>query len=494
MNPQCIAYFLDKPPVEFTRKDLVRFIEKNKIQMLNFRYVGGDGKLKTLNFIIKSKAQLNHILSAGERVDGSSLFPYIDAASSDLYVIPRYRTAYVNPFANIPTMDILCSYYTSSGVPLPSAPEYVVCRAQQVLKDKTGFTLEAMGELEYYILSDTKNSYTFTNRKGYHESAPFTRWENLRTEAMDLIARVGGEIKYGHAEVGHICSGNREIEQHEIEFSPVPVEDAADGIVIAKWILRMLGAKYGVTITFAPKILVGYAGSGLHIHSRLVKDGKNFLIKNNKLTDNARRLIAGYLKLAGSLTAFGNTVPISYLRLVPHQEAPTKICWGDRNRSVLVRIPLGWLNTKDMIHNVNPKEKGKTAGYQESQTVEFRCPDGSADIHLLLAGLAVAARYGLEMKDALETARKLYVDVNIFSAEQKKLLKSLQPLPASCGESAECLLKDRRIYEENKVFSPVVIDGLARKLKGYHDKHLSQELYGKKAAIKKLLSEHLHCG
>ena len=31
---------------------------------------------------------------------------------------------------------------------------------------------------------------------------------------------------------------------------------------------------------------------------------------------------------------------------MPHQEAPTAICWGDRNRSVLVRVPLGWLGVQ----------------------------------------------------------------------------------------------------------------------------------------------------
>ncbi len=25
-----------------------------------------------------------------------------------------------------------------------------------------------------------------------------------------------------------------------------------------------------------------------------------------------------------------------------HQDAPTNICWGDRNRSAMVRVPLGW--------------------------------------------------------------------------------------------------------------------------------------------------------
>jgi len=116
MNPNKIVRYLAKSKNDFTKEDLIRFIEENEIEMVNFRYLGGDGRLKTLNFVITSKAQLDGLLSRGERVDGSSLLSYIDSASSDLYVIPRYRTAYVNPFAVIPTVDILCSYYTNEGV------------------------------------------------------------------------------------------------------------------------------------------------------------------------------------------------------------------------------------------------------------------------------------------------------------------------------------------------------------------------------------------
>lgn len=493
MIPNTIARYLGKPPAEFTKRDLIKFIEKNKIEIVNLRYVGEDGRLKTLNFIITNKSQLDYLLSAGERVDGSSLFSYIDSASSDLYVIPRYKTAYVNPFSDIPAVDILCSYYTSEGNPLPSSPENIVRKAHKVLKDETGLILEGMGELEYYVLYDKQHLYPVKAQRGYHESAPFSKWENLRYEAIRDIAQAGGKAKYSHSEVGHICERDREMEQHEIEFFPVPIEDAADQITIAKWILRTIGCKYGVTISFAPKILVGHAGNGLHIHTRLVKDGKNMMIKGDKLSDIARKVIAGYLSLAPSLTAFGNTVPISYLRLVPHQEAPTNICWGDRNRSVLVRIPLGWINVKNMAGDANPKEKGKYSKFMDSQTMEFRCPDGSANIYLLLAGLAVAARHGLEMEGALELANKLYVDVNIFSPEHKKIQRSLNKLPTSCCGSAENLLKERKIYEKHGVFSPKVIDGIVKKLKSYNDKDLSKKLYGKKAEIQKLVDEYIHC-
>lgn len=159
---------------------------------------------------------------------------------------------------------------------------------------------------------------------------------------MSYIAQAGGQIKYGHSEVGNFTLDDKIYEQNEIEFLPVRAEEAADQLVIAKWVIRNLASQYGYNITFAPKITAGKAGSGLHIHMRIMKDGQNQMLKDGALSETARKAIAGMMKLASSITAFGNTNPTSYFRLVPHQEAPTNICWGDRNRSVLVRVPLGW--------------------------------------------------------------------------------------------------------------------------------------------------------
>ena len=488
-----VVRFLDKPPKEFNKADLVKFIMENNIEMVNFRHVGGDSRLKTLNFVVTSRAQIDRLLSTGERVDGGSLLPYIDAGSSDLYVIPRYKTAYVNPFSLVPTMDILCSYYTSDGTRLSSSPENIIKKAHDVLTDSTGFNMEAMGELEYYAFYNDKPLYPIAAQKGYQESTPFSKWEVMRCEAMQAIAQAGGNIKYGHSEVGNIRGEGQETEQHEIEFLPVPLEDAADQIVIAKWILRMTAYKYGITITFAPKILAGHAGNGLHIHSRLVKDGKNMMNEGNQLSDTAKKAIAGFLSMAPSLTAFGNTVPTSYLRLVPHQEAPTNICWGYKNRSVLARVPLGWLNVSNMAQDANQQQKSEVQSSMDNQTVEFRCPDGSADTYMLLAGMAVAARHGLEMADALQVAEKLYVDVNIFSKEHKKIQQSLPQLPSSCWHSAENLLTDREIYQQDGVFSPIVIDQVVKKLKSYDDKDLSERIYDREDEIRKLIEEYLHC-
>lgn len=487
-----LEQFLKKPASGFTRSDLIRFIEENGIEMINFRYVAEDGKLKVLNFVINGPEHLMSVLTTGERVDGSSLFSYIGAASSDLYVVPRYKTAFVNPFAEVPTLDLLCSYYTSTGKPLESAPEYILRKAHERFKRDTGFVFKAMGELEYYVQGKKEEMYPAEDQKGYHSAAPYSNYEDLRLEAMDLIARCGGKIKYGHCEVGSFSTDAESFEQHEIEFLPVEVEDAVDQLVVAKWILRQLGDKYGVNLSFAPKITVGKAGSGLHVHMMLTQDGKNAMVENGQLSIPAKKVIAGLMSLAAPLTAFGNTIPTSYFRLVPHQEAPTNICWGDRNRSVLVRVPLGWLSADSMINDANPQDSFLVNDFESKQTIEMRSPDGSADLYHLFAGLVMAAQHGLEMPDALEIADKLYVDVNIFSEENKSRLAELAHLPDCCVDSAKALLKHRKFFEKDGVFPSGTIDNFVRVLSNYKDKGLSERLYGKTEEIRKLVYRYLH--
>lgn len=494
LNPNRLVRYLNKPAKDFTREDIIKFIEGNNIEMLNFRYVGEDGKLKSLNFVINNKQHLEEVLSCGERVDGSSLFSYVGAGSSDLYVIPRFKTAFVNPFSEYPTLDILCSFYDSEGNALATSPENVLKKAITRFRKTTGYNFKALGELEYYVVSDIDTLYPAVDQKGYHTSPPFAKWGNLRKDALSIISECGGQIKYGHSEVGNFSSETEFYEQHEIEFLPCDVEDAADQMIIAKWVLRMLGQQYGVNLSFAPKITVGKAGSGMHIHMLVEKDGKNLMVDRQKghLSDVAKKVIAGLLELAKPITAFGNTIPTSYLRLVPHQEAPTNICWGDRNRSVLVRVPLGWIGETNMIKDANPQQKTDIPYVEGKQTVELRSPDGSADVYLLLASIVVAAEHGLTMKDALKIAEEKYVSVNIFKEEHKEKLESLDSLPISCHESADCLKEMRQVFEKDNVFPAGMIDNIIDTLKAFNDHDLSERLYGKNDELRKLVTEFLH--
>ena len=494
MNANPVVAFLQKEPHTFTKADIIRFVRENGVKMVNFMYPGGDGKLKTLNFVVTNEAYLETILTCGERVDGSSLFSFIEAGSSDLYVLPRFRTAFLDPFAEIPTLCMLCSYFDKDGKPLASAPENTLAKAARAFTEVTGMSFHAMGELEYYVITEDDEMFPAIDQHGYHESAPYAKMNLFRQQCMQYVAQTGGQIKYGHSEVGNFRQDGMIYEQNEIEFLPVPVEEAADQLMLAKWVIRNLAYEFGYNVTFAPKITTGKAGSGLHIHMRMMKDGKNMMLEKGSLSEAARKMIAGMMDLAPSITAFGNKNPTSYFRLVPHQEAPTNVCWGDRNRSVLVRVPLGWTAEGDMCALANPLESPCSFDKSIKQTVEMRSPDGSADLYQLLAGLCVACRHGFEMDNALEVAEKTYVNVNIHDAANADKLAQLAQLPDSCVASAECLQQQRAIYEEYGVFSPSMIDGIIAQLRSYNDTTLRHDISHLPEEIKKLVASYFHCG
>ena len=495
MNPNKLIAAIGKPCSDFTKEDIKKYIAENGIQHVNFLYPAGDGRIKTLNFVINSEEYLDEILTCGERVDGSSLFSFIEASSSDLYVIPRYRTAFMDPFAELPTLNLLCSFFNKDGQPLESSPEYTLHKACQEFTKETGLEFQAMGELEYYVIAPDCELFPATDQHGYHESAPYAKFNAFRQQCMLYIAQAGGQIKYGHSEVGNFTLDGKIYEQNEIEFLPCPAEDAANQLTLAKWIIRNLAYQKGLDITFAPKITTGKAGSGMHIHMRLMKDGVNQMLCNGEISDTAKAAISGMMTLAPSITSFGNRNPTSYFRLVPHQEAPTNICWGDRNRSVLVRVPLGWTSKSDLCKQANPKEPDSNYDTRQKQTVEMRSPDGSADVYLLMAALCVACRYGIKQgAKGVELANKTYVNVNIHRKENEALLNTLRTLPDSCVKSAACLKEQRAIYEEANVFSPAMLDGLIRELEAFQDATLRADLANDLAGMEALVRKYFHCG
>lgn len=490
-----------KKPEELTIDDVVSYFLDRDAEIVNFMYPAADGRLKTLNFAVNDEAYLREILTEGERVDGSSLFPFIEAGSSDIYVIPRIGTAFIDPFSDGIAVCFLCAFCDKDGNRLELSPEYTLQKAADAFRKETGMEFYAMGELEYYVCATDDDgqlsAFPATDQKGYHESGPFAKFNEFRVECMRMIMGCGGKIKYGHSEVGNFRLGDTVYEQNEIEFLPVPVVEAADTLMIAKWVIRNLAYNYGLDVSFAPKITEGKAGSGLHVHLKIVRDGVNMMTgKDGKLSEIALKAIAGMLKLAPSITAFGNGNPVSYLRLVPHQEAPTRVCWGMRNRSALVRVPLGWSGGKNMSEVVNGAAAvGRVAERTDGgrQTVEIRSSDCSADIYLLMASICTACRHGLSMPDALEFAKSTFVDRNIH-AEGEDAFASLENLPASCSESADALSGQSAVYEEYGVFSPQVITARISTLKGFHDEGLREELKRNPQLMAELVRKYYYCG
>lgn len=471
---------------ELTRNDLLDLIEKEQIERITFHYTGSDGKIKELRIPATSRKQADIVLAEGERVDGSSLFKgMVDAGKSDLYVVPVYRTAFINPFDS-KSLNFMCRFIDGEGNLASFAPDNILRNAHKNLQEKTGYQLRSLGELEFYLIGDFNRSlYIPQKQRGYHGTAPFVKSSDLVNEMLHHISQITPHIKYAHNEVGYISRIESEFpglkdktaEQVEIEFLLTDVEETADVMVLASWIVRNVAFRNGYLATFFPKLDIEHAGNGLHFHNALYKDGKNQMTKEDgHLSDEALKLIGGLCHYASSLNAFGNMVSSSYLRLVPHQEAPTKVCWSEMNRSALIRVPLAWTDVDNLAMKINPQQKVKYIHDESRQTAEIRSPDGSANVHLLLAGICMATEWGLSNPDeSLTLAKNSYVKGNIHS---NPAYDNLDELATSCVESAEILLQHRSLFERDRIFPSNVINYVSEQLNKENDRNLNKRLMG----------------
>lgn len=503
VNP--LSAFLEKPAQDFQRADFMKIIREKKIERITFHYTALDGKLKELRLPFSSRQEAESILAEGERVDGSSLFKgMVDTSLSDLYVVPEYKTAFLNPFDER-SLDFICRFLTKKGERAPFALDNILFKACQLFRENTGVELYALGELEFFLIrSGDQRIYPLQKQQGYHESEPFMKSGEILNEMVRSITQITGAVKYIHSEVGSIERiqstldeiNGKSAEQLEVEFLSKPAEEMADALALGRWLIRSIAYKHGCLATFTPKLEEGVAGNGFHFHLELRKDEKNIMVgPDGKLSEPAQRLIGGLCEYAGSLTAFGNTVSSSYLRLVPDQEAPTRVFWSDLDRSAMIRIPLGWSEVNNLARVLNPQEKTLIEITENRQTVELRTPDGSALVYLLLAGIAMAAEWGMKNKDSLEMTQKYYIEADRPKASES--LKSFPELPGSCVESSRKLIEKRDLYERENVFPPSVIDYVSGFLREEKDEGLSRKLKklsgkDRQREIRKILHKDLH--
>ena len=479
-----LSSLLGMDPDDFGRVELLSLVPKLGIERFTFHYTGFDGQLKELRLPIATLQHAERVLAAGERLDGSSLFPgLLESSLSDLYVVPVYRTAFVNPF-DPTSLDFVCRFMTRDGELVPFAPDNILARAHQRFVERTGMELHALTEVEFFLMGEGgPKLYTPPRQDGYHCAGPFFKYGKALDEMVRHISRITGAVKYAHAEVGFVESvrSDREMlkgrwaEQYEVEFNTRPIDQMADFSVLTKWIVRNVAWQHGLLASFLPKLEEGIAGNGFHVHVELMKDGRNVMGSGHAgLSEEARKLVGGLVRYASSLSAFGNTVSSAYLRLVPDQEAPTRICWSHSNRNALVRVPLAWGADADLARRLNPQETEAWEDPRGRQTVELRSADGSALPHLLMAGMTTAADWGLTQPGALELAEETRVEGNIFHDEA--LRSRLTQLPRSCVESARLLQEQRDLYEGYGVFPPSIVDYQIRLLEQQDDERLNAEL------------------
>lgn len=503
VNP--LSAFLEKPAQDFQRADFIKVIKEKKIERITFHYTALDGKLKELRLPFSSREEADNILAEGERVDGSSLFKgMVDVSLSDLYVVPEYKTAFLNPFDN-KSLDFICRFLTKEGKRAPFALDNILANAYQLFRKNSGLELYALGELEFFLICGRdQETYPLQKQQGYHEAEPFMKSGGILNEMVRTITQTTGAVKYIHSEVGSIGTiqskvdeiAGKSAEQLEVEFMSKPVEEMADALVIGRWLIRNVAYRHGCTATFTPKLAEGIAGNGFHFHLELKKNKRNIMVDSDgKLSELALRLIGGLCEYADSLTAFGNTTASSYLRLVPDQEAPTRLFWSDMDRNAMIRVPLAWSNVSHLARVLNPQEEAGVEGSESRQTVELRTPDGSALVYLLLAGIVMAAEWSLKDKNSLKLTKKYYAKGGL--SKDSASLESFPELPRSCEESSRILLEKRALYEREDVFPSGVIDYVAQLLQEEKDKGLNKKLKslsgkGRLDEILKIMHKDLH--
>jgi glutamine synthetase len=474
---------LGKPPEAWQRADLMDVCLEDGIQVVNFHFPSLSGKLKELRLPVNSRDYLERILAAGERVDGSSLFPKLfDVGESDLYAVPVYRWAFMNPWAPH-EMDIVCRFADRHGRPCEHTPDNLLAACQDRLRKRTNAELHALAEPEFYlILERADQRFPGKSQSNYQQSAPYLHGRAIANEILRVVGEVTGAVKHCHSETGYIDHldsddpelAGRRVEQYGLEFDLVPIEDLGCWLPVARWLIRVIAAKHGASVTFLPKLDEDMAGSGMHLHLALQRNGRNAMHDDaGALSEDALRLIGGLLDKAAPLTAFGNTVAASYLRLVPEQFAPTRVCWGRRNLSTLIRVPVSFATEERMDRVMNPDEASTEPVPVARPTVEFRMPDGSAFTLLLLSAVTLCVEHGLTWEGAVDFARKLEVSGNVF--RQPELRDSLEALPPTAVAAAGCLREQRAFFEERAV-PPRLIDIVIAALEREADERLSDRV------------------
>ncbi len=336
------------PRAEWEVEDLVRYVRAHHVQLVSLMHVGGDGWLKALDFVPRSDEHLRGILQGGERADGSSLFPGygIPADASDIVLRPRPETAFLDPFAAVPTLVVLCGHTGRDGHPLLQSPDTIVQSAYRRVHEETDIRLWALGEVEFFLGRRASEHDVYgADDRGYHATSPFVFGERLRREAVAHLAEMGIPVRYAHSEVGYIEAaeaGGVIWEQHEIELDLMPLPAAADAIVLTQWVIRNLAHRDGLQCSTQPMMSEAHAGNGLHVHVSPRRRGAHVggRGESGELTESTKWLLGGLVQLGGALMAFGNRVPSSFVRVRQGREAPHAIAWGDANRSALVRLPM----------------------------------------------------------------------------------------------------------------------------------------------------------
>jgi glutamine synthetase len=438
--------------------DVLGLIEDSGIEIVDFRFCDLPGLMQ--HFSAPAHELTEAVFDDGLGFDGSSIRGFQEIQESDMILIPDPNTAVVDPFRQHPTLNVNCFVRDPvTGEPYSRDPRYVSRKAEDYLRS-TGIADTAYfgPEAEFYIFNDIRfdqnqhSGYYYVDsvegvwnsgkrenpnlgfkpryKEGYFPVPPMDHFQDIRSEMILTMERLGIEIEIQHHEVG--TAGQAEI---DMRFDTMLT--MADKLMLYKYVVKSVARNHNLTATFMPKPLFQDNGSGMHTHQSLWKGGEPLFFSETGyggISDLARWYIGGLLSHAHSILAFAAPTTNSYKRLVPGYEAPVNLVYSQRNRSACVRIPL---------YSKSPKAK----------RLEFRCPDPSCNPYLAFSAMLMAGIDGIQNR----TEPPDPVDKDLYDLPPEELAQVPQ-VPASLDEALKALENDHAYLLAGGVFTPDLIE------------------------------------
>jgi glutamine synthetase len=434
------------------------FLKQHDIKMVDLKFCDLWGKWRHVT--VPSESFDETILEKGVGFDGSSV-GFKGVHSGDMVLIPDLHTGFMDPFWQENTLSFICNTMEADTKHLfVGDPRQVLTRADQNLKASGVADASLWGpEFEFYVFDDVlyrneinQSSYWFNSNEanweevdgrprnpnpkhgGYHVIPPNDQLYNLRTEISMHIQKAGVPVKYHHHEVGGPG-------QCEIETPMMPLEKAADAVMLIKYFTKMTAISHEKIASFLPKPLFGEAGNGMHFHQQLRLNGKNVFYdqqNQNLLSQTALYYIGGLLTHAPALLAFTNPSTNSYRRLIPGFEAPVNAFFSSGNRSAAIRIP-------------------KYAVKEDQVRFEFRPPDATCNPYLAMAAMLLAGLDGIRRKLDPTAAGFGPIDEDVFSWSPEKR-KTIKNLPTSLDEAMRALENDCEFLMVDDIFPESLIN------------------------------------
>ncbi len=392
---------------------VLRTIHDNNIMFIRLWFTDILGILKS--FTITSD-ELEDTLEEGFGFDGSSVTGFHAIEESDTLAMPDPTTFGILPWDKGDLLEcrMFCDILEPDGQPFAGDPRHIL-RKNVAKASDLGFDFLIGPELEFFYFKSAEGT-EILDKGGYFDLLPLDRGELLRKQTVLALNSLGIKVECSHHEVAP--------SQHEIDLRYAPAMLMADWAQTYKKVVKKVAQDHGVSATFMPKPIFGEAGSGMHTHQSLFKEGRNVFYDADDeyhLSDLAKHYLAGLLKHAREITAICNPTVNSFKRLVPGYEAPVYVAWSQRNRSALIRVPYYKPGKKNAVR------------------LEFRSPDPACNPYLAFSVMLAAGLEGIRKKYPLEepTNENIYTLVKGHETHQS----GLKTLPRSLEEALGAMEK-----------------------------------------------------